>query len=134
MNAEPQLFAEGRPRRRDGNAEARIQAEIVVWCREHAPQVLIFAVPNGGLRSKREAARLKWTGEVAGIFDLCVIAPGGKAHFIEVKRPGAYLSADQLAMCCRLLTIGSPHIVARSVEDVQRAFVEWGIRVNGNIL
>ena len=42
----------------DRNGEARIQAAIVEWVRAIAPDVLIFAVPNGGLRSKAEAARL----------------------------------------------------------------------------
>jgi hypothetical protein len=51
----------------DRNGEARIQASIVEWVRTVAPGVLIYAVPNGGYRSKVEAARLKWTGVVAGI-------------------------------------------------------------------
>jgi hypothetical protein len=76
-------------RRRDGNAEARIQAAIVEWVRIAAAGVLIFAVPNGGFRSKAEAARLKWTGVLAGIPDLVIIAPIGRAFFLEVPPAAA---------------------------------------------
>jgi hypothetical protein len=71
-------------RPRDGNAEARIQHSIVEYVRLVAPHVLIFAIPNGGLRTKTEAARLKWTGTLAGVPDLAIVAPGGRAFLIEL--------------------------------------------------
>jgi VRR-NUC domain len=114
-------------RRRDGNAEARIQAAIVEWARVVAPSVLVFAIPNGGLRSKAEAARLKWTGVVAGVPDLAVIAPGGKAHFLEVKTPTGRLSDDQREIMDTLGRLGAPVMTVASVDDVRRAFSGWGI-------
>ena len=45
-------------KRRDGNAEARVQAAIVEWIRTVAPDLIVFHPPNGGLRGKAEAARL----------------------------------------------------------------------------
>ena len=59
---------------------------------------MIWAVPNGGLRSKSEAARLKWTGVLAGVFDLTLALPKGRCAFWETKtteraafdRSGAY--------------------------------------------
>jgi hypothetical protein len=115
------------PRRRDGNAEARIQAAIVEWVRIAAAGVLIFAVPNGGLRSKAEAARMKWTGTVAGIPDLCVIAPGGRAFFLEVKTSNGRLSDDQLAIVDALSKLGAPFRTVRSIDDVRQTFSGWGI-------
>jgi hypothetical protein len=44
-------------RRSNFNAEARVQAAVVEWIHTVAPDVLVFAIPNGGLRSKTEAAR-----------------------------------------------------------------------------
>jgi hypothetical protein len=116
-----------RCRRWDLNAEARIQAAIVEWVRTVAPGVLIFAVPNGGLRSKAEAARMKWTGTVAGIPDLCVIAQGGRAFFLEVKTSNGRLSDDQLAIVDALSKLGAPFMTVRSIDDVRRTFSGWGI-------
>jgi hypothetical protein len=111
----------------DRNAEARLQAAIVEWVRTVAPDVLVFAVPNGGLRSKAEAARLKWTGVVAGVPDLCVIAPGGRAHFIEIKTPCGRLSEAQRDVIGVLARLGSPVMTVTSIDDVRRAFSGWGI-------
>jgi VRR-NUC domain len=113
--------------RRDFNAEARIQAAIVEWVRTVAPGVLIFAVPNGGLRSKAEAARRKWTGVVAGIPDLIVITPICRVFFLEVKTAAGRLSEDQRAIFDLLVAMGTPRAIVRSIDDVRRAFVEWGI-------
>jgi hypothetical protein len=113
--------------RREGNAEARVQAAIVEWIRVVAPRVLVFAVPNGGLRSKAEAARLKWTGVVPGIPDLVVIAPIGRAYFLEVKTSNGRLSDDQRAILGALANLGAPFMTVRSIDDVRRAFSGWGI-------
>ena len=95
-------------RRRDGNAEARIQAAIVEWIRWCAPQTVVFAIANGGLRSKSEAGRLRWTGVLAGIPDLAVLAPVGRIFFLEVKTPdGKRLSAaEQREMFDQLVALG----------------------------
>ena len=114
-------------RRRDGNAEARIQAAVVEWIRWCAPQTVVFAIPNGGLRGKAEAARLRWTGVLAGIPDLAVLAPVGKVFFLEVKAPGGSLSAEQREMFHQLVALGIDAAIVRSVEDVRMAFREWGI-------
>jgi hypothetical protein len=114
-------------RRGDFNAEARVQAAIVEWVRTVAPGVLIFAVPNGGLRSKAEAARLKWTGVVPGIPDLVVIAPIGRAFFLEVKTSNGRLSDDQRAIFDALAVLGAPFMTVRSIDDVRRAFSGWEI-------
>jgi hypothetical protein len=115
-------------RPRDHNAEARIQAAIVDWVRAVAPQVLVFAVPNGGLRSKAEAARLKWTGVLAGVPDLVVIAPGGRAFFLEVKTADGRLSTDQRDVHACLVALGTPATIVRSIDDARLAFGVWGIK------
>jgi hypothetical protein len=111
----------------DRNAEARIQAAIVEYVRWVAPQVVIFAVPNGGLRGKAEAARLKWTGVLAGVPDLVVLAPRGRTFLIEVKIPSGRLSADQEEMFDRLVALGHDAAIVRSLDDVRAAFGAWGI-------
>ncbi len=113
---------------RRGNAEAGIQAAIVEWVRAVAPDCIVFHCPNGGLRGKREAARLKWQGVLPGVPDLIVFAPAGRVLAMEVKAPKGALSADQKAMFETLVALGVPHAIVRSVDDARRAFAAWGIR------
>lgn len=49
----------------------------------------LFAIPNGGKRNPREAARLKAQGVRAGVPDIFLAYPkaGHSGLFIELKRP-----------------------------------------------
>jgi hypothetical protein len=114
--------------RRDGNAEARTQAGVVDWIRWCAPQVIVYAIPNGGLRTKSEAARLKWTGTLSGMPDLGLVLPSGQAGFFEVKPPKrGRLSDAQSQMLPRLEKGGARCAVVRSIDDARAAFKAWGI-------
>jgi hypothetical protein len=112
----------------DRNAEARIQAAIVEWVRTVAPDVLIFAVPNGGRRSKAEAARLRWTGVVAGIPDLAVIAPSGKGSFPRSEVGDRSAIGGSARDHSRSGRLGSPFMTVTSIDDVRRAFSGWDIQ------
>jgi VRR-NUC domain len=92
-----------------------------------APDVLIYAVPNGGYRSKVEAARLKWRGVVAGIPDLAIVASGGRAFFLECKTATGRLSEAQRDIMSRLGHLGAPFMTVTGIDDVRRAFAGWGI-------
>jgi hypothetical protein len=48
------------------------QSLFVQWFRRSYPNVLIFAIPNGGARSKATAGRLRVEGVVAGVPALIV--------------------------------------------------------------
>lgn len=107
--------------------EDKIQASIVAYLRTVLPNCRVFAIANGGLRTKREAARLKWTGVLAGVPDVEIIAPGGKAYMIEVKAAGGSLSPEQKAFRDWMIANAVPHLVARSIEDVRAALAFWGV-------
>jgi hypothetical protein len=128
MSAQAALELPPVERRRNGNAEARIQAAIFEWANWCAPQCLVFHPANGGLRSKAEAARLRWMGVVAGIPDLVVLAPVGKVYFLEVKTPDGRLSFEQSEIFGRFVALGVGAAVVRSVDDARRAFRAWGIK------
>jgi hypothetical protein len=87
----------------------------------------VFAVPNGGLRSKPEAARMKWTGTLAGVHDLCVLVPGGRVYFLEVKTAAGRMEPAQIDFARRLLTLGCRWAVVRSIAEARDAFRRWGI-------
>lgn len=120
----------GRPLRRrelDRNAEARRQAaifEFVCWV---APHLICFHVPNGGFRTKAEAARLKWIGVLAGVLDLVLVLPEGRSAFWETKTPRGRLSDDQKAFIERLIALGHSWAVVRSIDDARRELAALGI-------
>ena len=109
-------------RRRNGNAEAIIQAAIVDWLRV-VGFPMTFHVPNGGLRGKREAAKLKWQGVLPGAPDLCVPIPGGRVLWIEVKSDVGVLSSDQKAFRDWCAANGHIWTVVRSIDDVRSFFI-----------
>jgi hypothetical protein len=111
----------------DLNAEARIQAAIVEYVRTVAPHIMIYAVPNGGLRTRREAARLKWTGVLAGVLDLVVLLPGGRCAHWETKKPDGRLSEDQDIMIDWLARNDHTWAVVRSIDDARRELLRLGV-------
>ena len=81
---------------------------MIDWARWHVrlePRLaLLHAIPNGGLRNKTVAAKLKAEGVKAGVPDLCLPVPLARVHdrvfvhglYIEMKRiRAAALSAEQ---------------------------------------
>lgn len=66
-------------------SEATEQEAVITYCEYN--RILIFAIPNGGSRNKREAANLKRQGVKAGVPDLfCPVARRGyHGLFIEMK-------------------------------------------------
>ena len=74
--------------------EDQLQSECVRWFRYQYPNIVIFAIPNGGIRNPIEAAKLKATGTLAGVADLFVMWGGNIPNnatdiylglFIEMK-------------------------------------------------
>jgi hypothetical protein len=67
-----------------------------MWFRQTYPDTLIFAIPNGGLRSKSQALKLKVEGVVPGIPDLFIPA---WMTWVEMKKAkGGVLSKEQQLM------------------------------------
>lgn len=107
--------------------EDTIQAAIVQFLRLTMPECVIHHSPNGGLRTKREAAKLKWMGTVAGIPDITIIMPGGKVAFLEVKGPKGSLSLDQQAFRAHCERYEIPWKLVRSVDDARAALADLGL-------
>ena len=67
------------------------QAALFQWAARAActmPELeLMYAIPNGGLRDKATASRLKQTGVKAGVPDICLPVARGPYHglYIELK-------------------------------------------------
>ena len=103
-------------------SEDILQAEIFKWyfnnfcTKKKNPKHCIFSVPNGGYRSKREAAKFKATGLVAGVSDLIVIQPN-RVIFIEVKLEKGRQQPNQIEFEKNVKALGFEYYVVRSLED-----------------
>jgi len=99
------------------------QAALVMWFRRAYPDTLIFAVPNGGLRSKTQAMKLKVEGVVPGIPDLFV--PAWKL-WIEMKKvKGGTVSKEQKEMIKYLQSVNYCVIVGHGAEDAKIQLQEY---------
>lgn len=71
--------------------EEEEQAILFRWAelsRATMPELeMLYHIPNGGLRSKTEAARFKAAGVKAGVPDICLPVARGEYHglYIELK-------------------------------------------------
>lgn len=91
------------------------QRIFVQWFRRKYSPVRIFAIPNGGFRSRATAGRLKAEGVMRGIPDLFV--PEWNL-WIEMKRiKGGRLSPDQVNWKQYLEEIGNTVFVAYGAEN-----------------
>ena len=92
-----------------------------------APDVLYFHVPNGGLRNKREAAKLKRMGVLPGVADIVIVLSNGRTVFVEVKMPAGKLSKDQneFRMFCNARNF--PYFIIRSISEAEKYFKSFGI-------
>lgn len=79
-----------------GMNEDQFQARLFQWAHNTYPQLrkLLFHVPNGGKRSKRESNKFKAMGVVAGIPDL-VLLWKGRLYGFELKAEKGKQSDEQ---------------------------------------
>jgi hypothetical protein len=107
--------------------EETLQRAVIAYLRLALPHDgVAYAVPNGGLRSKKVAARLNGTGLVAGIPDIAVVYRG-RALFIELKTRTGVVSAAQRETMHKLIYAGADVMLCRSVPDVEAALRECGV-------
>jgi hypothetical protein len=93
------------------------QATFVAWFRQTYPSVRIFAIPNGGSRSRTQGAKLKLEGVSPGVPDLFI--PDWNL-WIEMKRSvGGRLSAEQKDWIDYLKSVGHCAIVCAGCSDAQ---------------
>jgi hypothetical protein len=114
-----------RPARK--SPEAELQKAMVDFLQIAAPHLLIAAIPNGGA-SKAANGRNKAMGARAGMPDFLVMDQDGAVVWFEVKAPGGVVSAVQKEIHRELRVRGHTVWVIYSLEDLQRALHDSGIR------
>jgi hypothetical protein len=113
-------------------SEFQLQACLVDLIRRTiSPQWKFGHVPNGELRDKITACRLKRLGTMPGWPDLQFAGPDRRMAFLELKRRGGRLSDAQLTMRDHLEGCGFPYLVTDSVDQAIAWLKHHGILRGG---
>jgi hypothetical protein len=82
----------------------------------------LYAVPNGGLRTKATAGKLKAQGLRAGVPDLQIDVPRGRYHGLrmELKTPQGRPTPEQNLTIDRLVKRGYYAVVAYGFDEAVR--------------
>lgn len=100
--------------------ESHLQRSCLQWFRLQYPylRLLLFAVPNGGARNKREAGIMEAEGVTAGVADVILLKPsGGYASLcVEFKTEDGRQQLTQKEWQKAAEGAGNKYIVIRSFE------------------
>ena len=105
--------------------EESIQVSCVKWFRLQYPNLVIFAVPNGGSRNLYEAKNMKESGTLAGVADLVIVGNGGKVLFVEMKAGKNKQEDSQVIFQQKVENLGHKYIICRSLEQFQKEVDLW---------
>jgi hypothetical protein len=103
------------------------QREVVKWFRQTWPDVVIFAIPNGGLRNPAAALRLKVEGVLPGVPDLFV--PAWRLWIEMKKSKGGITSKEQREMLMYLRGVGYDAMVCAGAESAKRMISDHATRL-----
>ncbi len=114
--------------------EHALQSGCVLWFNLQYPQYagLLFAVPNGGFRSKRTAVKIKEEGGVSGVADLILLIPTEyySGLCIEMKVGKNKQSENQKQWGNKVTTMGYAYIVIRtfdSFKELVETYIRYGV-------
>jgi hypothetical protein len=109
--------------------EHRLQCACVRWFRLAYPQYHhnLFAVPNGGYRTKTTAANMKAEGQLSGVSDLILLKRKGKcgALLLEAKIKGNYQSDNQREWQRRIEADGYEYRIFHSLDEFIAIITEY---------
>lgn len=111
--------------------ESEHQKALITWARLSVgkfPELKwLYAVPNGGARAFRTAARLKAEGVHPGVSDLHLPVARGGYHglWIEMKTETGRVSPAQKEWIAGMTSLGHLAIVARSWDYARSVITEY---------
>ena len=114
--------------------EAQTQKAIIDFIGWACPTCYAFAVPNAAKRTKGGRAGNAVPGLRKGVYDVCIVAPGQRVYFIEVKRhgKGVKVSQDQKDFAEAMRARDVPTVVAYDLEDAMYFLQEFHLVLNRN--
>ena len=112
-------------KRKPRHIEESIQVACVKWFRLQYPNLVIFAVPNGGSRNLYEAKNMKESGTLAGVADLVIVGNGGRVLFVEMKAGKNKQEDSQVLFQKKVEKLGHKYIICRSREQFMKEVDLW---------
>lgn len=112
-------------KRKPRHIEESIQVACVKWFRLQYPNLVIFAVPNGGSRNLYEAKNMKESGTLAGVADLVIVGNGGRVLFVEMKAGKNKQEDSQVLFQNKVERLGHKYIICRSKEQFMKEVDLW---------
>lgn len=123
----PATFTLERVRRRPKRPEQSLQATLVdALHRVLTEETYFFAVPNGGMRSRVEAAIFVGQGVRPGVPDLIFIHKG-RAFGLELKSDAGRLNDNQRTAHEGMRAAGARVEVARTFDEAMKHLRDAGI-------
>lgn len=101
--------------------ESKLQISCVEWFRYQPAykRYLLYAIPNGGKRSKIEAKIMKSEGVTRGVADLCLQVPSQSFHalYIEIKIEKGNQSESQKEFQKYCESNNYKYVVCRTLQE-----------------
>lgn len=108
-------------------SELQIHIALIQHLRYRARKgVVYFHAANGERREKRDAAKLKAMGTVAGVPDL-VLIKDGRTYGLELKTSKGRVSPEQKHMLAQFEAAGAYTAVAFGLDAAIAILTSWGI-------
>lgn len=116
------------------DSEHAQQVALFAWAAlntiKYPELAMMFAIPNGGLRSKITAANLKAEGVRAHVPDIFLPVPRGMWHglFIEMKKKGGRVDPGQIDYIVKLQDLRYGALVCvgwQAARDTIIRYLEW---------
>jgi hypothetical protein len=110
------------------NIEDNLQQDCFIWfnntycLKHHIPRFCIFSVPNGGLRTKTEAKRLKQTGLRAGVSDLIIVLDE-IVLFMELKTETGTQSDEQIEFENIVTNLNHKYYLVRTLDQFKQIII-----------
>lgn len=107
------------------------QVTVIQWCEtagRNLPFIdLIYAIPNGGMRNKAVAGKLKAEGVKAGMPDLCLPVPSDLycGLYIEMKDTDGKVRKTQNEKIARLQEAGHKVVVCYSATEAIKEIQDY---------
>lgn len=121
--------------------ESALQKTCVTWFRAQYPEhaLMLFAVPNGGGRSRIESAIMKGEGVTAGVADLILLeARGGYGSLcieMKIRDKASKQRQSQKAWQASAERAGNRYVVIRSFEAFRAVVTEYmGLPASGRVV
>lgn len=109
-------------------SESALQSSMFLWLFNNFPKTrgLVYHVPNGGLRSRVEAGRMKAQGVIPGVPDLHHAIPTKifASLYVEIKTDEGRLSPEQIKEHEILKSASNRVEIVRSLEEYQALIFE----------